>query len=406
MFIAAIVLTRHSTSTPVRTWLAESYSGSLKLNVESQDDLLGTAQALLNIRTKNRVDSQFIVISGDTIVDPQFLHAMLDTHLRDQATLTLALKYKPSTEADASSSRSIRSGDIIGTDPSRKQLLFMASSDDYVDTPLKIKHSLLDQFNNVKFGYNMLDAHFYIFSRFAMDLLEKQKHTHSIKHEFIPFLLHCQYRPKLAVAKAGSTKNADMEEHGIDNKHLQDAESANAPAISKLVQERSAAHPPPSGVLCRVHFIADDQYCTRVNNMASYIEANRDIASGKHFVKPNEPVIRGAFIAQDVSIGAKTALSNDCNISSGSKIGAKCSIQGSVIGKYCQIADGVKIQGCVLMDNVKVEAGCTLTNTIVCSDATISQGSSLTDCSIGPNYTTEPEAKHTHESLTNISTAL
>lgn len=390
----------------MRQYLAETYQGGLKLTAESQDDLLGTAQALLNIRTKYRVDSQFIVISGDTIVDPQFLHAMLDIHLHDQATLTLALKYKPSSEADASSGRSVRSGDIIGTDPSRKQLLFIASSDDYVDTPLKIKHSLLDQFNNVKFGYNMLDAHFYIFSRFAMELLEKQKHTHSLKHEFIPFLLHCQYRPKLAVSKAGSSKVTDDDDHNNDHKRSADLESSPSTTISKLVEERSSTIPPPGGVLCRVHFIPDDQYCTRVNNLASYIEANRDIASGKHFVKPLEPVIRGAFIAQDVSIAAKTTISNDCNISSGTKIGSKCTIQGSVIGKFCQIADGAKIVGCVLMDHVIVEAGCVLTNTIICASAHITAASSLTDCSVGPNFTTEASAKHTHESLTNISTAL
>lgn len=391
---------------PVRTYLTETYQGSLKLTVESQDDLLGTAQALLNIRTKNRVDSQFIVISGDTIVDPQFLHAMLDTHLHDQATLTLALKYKPSTDSDPSAARGLRSGDIIGTDPTRKQLLFIASSDDYVDTPLKIKHSLLDQFNDVKFGYNMLDAHFYIFSRFAMELLEKQKHTHSIKHEFIPFLLHCQYRPKLAVTKSSSSKAAEVDEHSVDHKHDANSDSPNMVAISKLVAERSSSLPGRDGVLCRVHFLPDDQYCTRVNNLSSYIEANRDIATGKHFIKPNEPVLRGAFLAQDVGIGQKTTLSNDCNIAGGTKVGAKCTLQGSVIGKYCQIADGAKIIGCVLMDHVIVDAGCTLTNTIVCSSAHISEGSSLTDCSVGPNYTTETNAKHTHESLTNISTAL
>jgi translation initiation factor eIF-2B subunit gamma len=367
---------------------------------------LGTAQALLNIKTKHRTGSQFIVISGDTIVDPSFLHAMIDQHLREEASVTVALKHKPPTEADMASQRSVRSGDIIGTDPSAKQLLFIASSDDYVDTPMKIKHSLLEQFHSIKFGYNILDAHFYIFSRFAMDLLERQKHISSIKHEFIPFLLRCQYRPKLATVPAKSaTKPAAHDEFEADHRHTT-SHSETQTISSKLVVERSSSVPTPAGVRCLLHMLDDNQYCARVNNLASYIESNRDIASGKHFTKPLEPVIRGAFIGSDVSIGPKTQIANDCVVGEGSKIGTRVSIQGSVVGKQVQIGDHVKIQGCVIMDHAVIEAGSVLTNSVVCSSARVLKASTITDCSIGPNYTTEAESKHTHESLSTISTAL
>lgn len=406
-FLSATVLTRHSTSEPVRTYLEESYQGALQITLESQDDLLGTAQALLNIKTKHRTGSQFVVISGDTIVDPSFLHAMLDQHLREEATVTVALKHKPPTEADMASQRSVRSGDIIGTDPSSKQLLFIASSDDYVDAPMKIKHSLLDQFHSIKFGYNILDAHFYIFSRVAMDLLERQKHIHSIKHEFIPFLLRCQYRPKLAtVTGKPAAKPAAHDEFEADHRHTLANSDSQASSSSRLVTDRSSSLPTPGGVRCLIYMLDDNQYCARVNNLASYIESNRDIATGKHFTKPLEPVVRGAFIGSDVSIGGKAQISNDCVIGAGSKIGSKVSINGSVIGKQVQIGDFVKIQGCVIMDHAVIETGSVLSNSVVCSSARVLKSSTITDCSIGPNYHTEAESKHTHESLSTISTAL
>lgn len=403
------VLTRHSTSEAIRTYLEESYNGNLKVTLDSQDELLGTAQVLLNVKTKYRTGSQFMVISSDTIVDPSFIHGMIDQHLREEATVTIALKHKPASEADIAAGRHVRSGDIIGTDPDSKQLLFIASSDDYVDAPLKIKHSLLDQFHSVKFGYNILDAHFYIFSRFAMELLERQKHIHSIKHEFIPFLLRCQYRPKLAsVSSRGGSKMAAHDEFEPDYDPV--ATVGEAPVVassnSKLVAERSSSTPYPAGVRCVVYQISDKEYCARVNNLASYIESNRDIASGKHFVKPLEPLIRGAFIAQDVSIGPKTQIGHDSTIGSSSKVGTKCSIQGSVIGRHCQIGDQVKLNGCVLMDHVRIETGSTLTNSVVCSNAHVAQSSTIADSTIGFTYSTEPNAKLSHESLSNTATAL
>lgn len=376
--------------------------------LETQDDLLGTAQVLLNVKTKYRTGSQYLVISSDTIVDPAFVHGMIDQHLREDATVTIALKHKPASEADIAAGRHVRSGDIIGTDPDSKQLLFIASSDDYVDAPLKIKHSLLDQFHSVKFGYNILDAHFYIFSRFAMELLERQKHIHSIKHEFIPFLLRCQYRHKLASmgSKAGS-KTTAHDDFDTDNDPLTAIESpVTAMTSSKLITERSSTTPYAAGVRCLVYQLSKDQYCARVNNLSSYIESNRDIASGKIFVKPSEPVIRGAFIAQDVSIGAKTQIGYDSTIGSGSKVGTKVSIQSSVIGQHCQIGDGVKIQGCVLMDYVIIEAGSTLSHSVICSSAHVSQSSSITDSTVGFTYTTEANSKHSHDSLSNTATVL
>ena len=386
--------------------MEETYQGPLKVTFESQDDLLGTAAALLNLKTKYRTGSQYIVISGDTIVDPSFIHQMMDTHLRDEATVTLALKHKPSMDSDPSSLRNVRSGDIIGTDSSSTQLLFIASSDDYVDSPMKIKHSLLDGFHAIKFGYNILDSHIYIFSRFAMDLLERQKHISSLKTEFIPFLLRCQYRPKLALSAPKPAKSASHDDFDQDHRHAASHSDSQASTSAKNVSERSSAPPHSTGVLCRIHMIDDTQYCSRVNDLASYIQTNKDIATGKHFFKPSEPVIRGAFIAQDSNIGAKSQIGTDCNIGGSSKIGAKSTIQATVIGRHCQIGDQVKIQGCVLMDHIIVESGSVLVNSVICSNANIGKNCSLTDCTVGPAFTVEAGSKHTHESLSNISTAL
>jgi translation initiation factor eIF-2B subunit gamma len=50
---------------------------------------------------------------------------------------------------------------------------------------------------------DLLDAHFYIFARWTLDVLEKyEKQIASIKGEFIPFLVKLQFRKKLKKGNA------------------------------------------------------------------------------------------------------------------------------------------------------------------------------------------------------------
>lgn len=369
---------------------------------------MGTAQALLNIRAKNRTECQFIVISGDTIIDPSFLHGMLDEHLHNQATLTLALKHKPATESDASSQRSVRSGDIIGVDPSGKQLLFIASSDEYVDSSLKIKTSLMDTFHSIKFCYNILDSHVYIFSREAMSILEKQKHTYSIKQEFIPHLLRCQYRPELAASSSSrsGSKTTDHDEYAAERRNAaSESDLYGLSGTSKMVKERSSALSDKTSVRCFAYFLKDEQYCSRVNSIASYLVTNRELITGNHFVKPSTAVLRGG-ISQGAVLGRKTRVTNDCFVHSTAVIGATCQVQNSVIGQYVVIADGAQITNSVLADHVEVGEGAIITNTIISASCVIAKGSSLVDCTVGTSYRTETDSKHTHESLTRNSTTL
>ena len=53
---------------------------------------------------------------------------------------------------------------------------------------------------------NFVDPHFYIFAKWALDVLEKHKdNMSSIKSDLIPYLIRCQYRTVLTKGNASKT---------------------------------------------------------------------------------------------------------------------------------------------------------------------------------------------------------
>lgn len=331
-----------------------------------------------------------MVISGDLLVEPSFVHSIIDLHLSQNSTFTVALKRFENQGSDGSN---IRAGDIIGTEPNNNRLLFIASSDDYVNSPLKIKNSLLDSFNNIRFEYNILDAHFYLISRSAMVVLEKQKHIHSLKHDFLPFLLRCQYRPTLVQNQ--KQNNLKPLNKNYDNLNELDIFEDTQDLVSNM----SSSFHDTSLFKCLYYMIPDGQYCNRANTISSYTKSNFDISGiGSLHIKS---LSKGKNINNGSSYGSKTTVSNDCIIGDYSAFGNSTQVKFSIIGKHCKIGNNVKIIHCVIMDHVTIEDNSNLKNCTISSSSFISSGSSLQDCTVGNGYNTLSNSSHNKESLSS-----
>ncbi|XP_049850291.1 translation initiation factor eIF-2B subunit gamma-like [Schistocerca gregaria] len=372
-FDNVIILSQELTKQSLQQYVAEQYSGKLSIQLYLLEAQLGIAQTLLKLRDTSK--KQFIVTSGDLIIEPKFIHTMLDYHLEKEATVTIALK-ENAPESSDHTSKALRYGDIIGieAETGSNKLLMIVSSDEYADTPLRVAHHLIDCFPSIKLRRNIIDTQFYIFSRFALDILEKYKMIKNLKHEFIPLLLHCQYRPQL-------TK-------GIQNENM----------LSSALK-MSSAKLSDTGVYCLAHILDRKIYCIRVDTVSNFLEANRDLAAGNKYFVPLEPAHYKSFVAKSASISKKTRIGDQCVVGDASKLGDFCTLKSSVVGKHCTICNNVKIINCVIMDHVTIKENCKLVNTVVCSNAYINEKSILKDSVVGYRCTVEGSVEHDHATL-------
>jgi translation initiation factor eIF-2B subunit gamma len=138
---------------------------------------------------------------------------------------------------------------------------------------------------------------------------------------------------------------------------------------------------------------ASGAVCMRANTIASYVEANMDVARGK--------VLSSAASKAELQgdVGGKTGFGPDCVCGEGVEVGAGSTVKRSVIGSHCHIGSGVKLANCVLMDHVTIRDKASLSNTVVCSSAEVCEGAALTNCQVGRSFTVEPNSDHKNATL-------
>lgn len=270
------------------------------------------------------------------------------------AALTVLLKEKaaedPAQASVAPGGRKRSKGtDIVGLEASSNRLLLLASTEDHQHS-FKVRRALLLKFPNLVLHTNLLDPHFYIISRWTLDWFEKQasaekKKVSSLRHDFLPALLRAQY---------GDAQNLNVAAF----ESALTASTASEPSKVPLeVQMASSRSDPADKIFCQAFLLDAKPLCLRANNMASFMDANRDIATGQKFFKPLEKVGKGNFISETATISPKTQIGTECVVSDSTTIGDRCGVKKSIIGKHCIIGNNVKIANSVLLDHVTVKDG-------------------------------------------------
>ncbi len=135
----------------------------------------------------------------------------------------------------------------------------------------------------------------------------------------------------------------------------------------------SPTHPDVSGeplASLRIGIIAhngDTVFAGRVNNVATLLEANRQVRFVLHLTQRRGLIVMKFLSRTNYSlptdpdnralIDAKSRISSDSMIGSSTKIGERATITRSVIGRHCVIGKTSRVAGCVLLDHCVVGEG-------------------------------------------------
>jgi len=339
---------------------------------------LGTAEVLLKI--KDAITTNFIVMSGDVIVEESFLHAMADIHRTRNAAVTVLLKQKTANESTEEVKKSTKSdsdlGDYIALNDEGRLIYFSSAAD--LEDQVQIRKSILKKYSNITMHSDLMDAHFYIFSKWILNVLQVySQRISSIKGELIPFLVKLQRRKKL---KKG----------GVPEELLHP---------TTLAHEFSSSKSGNHDNMGAFAFVMQDGLCTRVNTIQSYVDANREIPKGTSKYVPLERLGKNNYIHDSAVVDPKTQVGPECVVGEGTTIGEKCSIKKSNIGKHCKIGNNSKIANSIVMDHVIIQDNCSIQNSVLCSNVHMANNCSVKDCQVGLSYSFEAKASFKNESL-------
>ena len=379
----------------------QEYKGSVQVEVCVVDEDLDTADVLRALREK--ITRDFVVVSGDLITDV-FLHHLADVHRINDATCTVLLRApkaesklpagtKPPKEAGATL-------DYVGLDEKRSRLLILTSAAD-VEERLIVPRRVLRAFPNISITNKILDAHFYIFSHWVLELLKARPELTSIKTELIPFLLAHQFDSEPVLDPGQPLLEPDG---GLDE---EDMESPATAADGEDSQPDSDAPPPRKFRPIQCHaLVYDGGYCSRADSLHTYKEMNLDVPRhqgqgvpwSKSDTFPDKTDEEKKLLFKKV--GSECVVGEGFSFMvSGDKVGEKSSIKKSVVGKHCKVGSNVKLANCIIHNHVTIEDGVTLTGCVVCDDAHIEKDCNLTNCQVGAKFTVEAETTMKDDNL-------
>eukprot|EP00742_Colponemidia_sp_Colp-10_P004043 GILJ01004313.1.p1 GENE.GILJ01004313.1~~GILJ01004313.1.p1 ORF type:complete len:431 (-),score=66.67 GILJ01004313.1:51-1343(-) len=373
-FQEVIVVTVKTIQEKIENYIAETYKGKINIELVALDDYCGTADALRHIKDKIKTD--FIVISGDLVTDV-FIHHIADLHRISDSSMTVLLKKQaPLPPGTPKKKGEAHIFDYIGLDETRTRLLLMGASSDVEADGLSISKALLQKFPNLCISSHLLDAHFYIFKPWVLELLEEKQKISSIKDELVPYLISKQFSASLKELAARSSLNSQQSAHEMSSAAFDETDTVKCSAC-----------------------VMDSGYCNRANTLASYAEMNREIATGGVSVyTPWEPV-PPHLLKEVVDANPKSSIGTDCVVAEGLQMGDRCSLKKSVFGAHCKFGNRVKINNSIIMDHVKIGDDCLIQNSIICNNVDIQRGCNIKDCQIGASYTVTENSDIKNEAL-------
>lgn len=392
-FKEAIVIT----SDVIKPKLKE-VSNRLKMHldlVDIPDEEWGTADSLRYIHEK--IKSDVLVISGDLVADVS-LSKMASVHRTHGAALTALFAPMSAslhgTVVPGSKVKYTPELDFVGLDTETSRLLFLSSEAD-LDESLLLRKNLLQKHPRMTVHSRLIDAHLYLMKKGVVDWLVKEKSMSSLKGEVIPYIIKQQFVPKLKKKTlhnqeaTGDKKVLPNDLIGfLSNKQddilcqIRDLSSWN----DHLGDMEGSYH--DDAIRC-YGCLVDDGLCLRVNTLANFMEANKQLLA-KGLVHTYREKTEVAKVG-DASIMA-----------SSSTIGNKSRLKDSAVGSNCTIGDGVRLSNCVIMNNVHIEEECVVESSIICDQASLGSRATLRDCLVAANQKVDSSAKFSKDIITDV----
>lgn len=169
----------------------------LKLKVEfatiPNDSDYGTADSLRHI--KDRIKSDILVISGDTITNASLFPLITDFRQHNASVAALFLKAGADEGVTVPGPKNKRQPerDMVGIDHETRRLHFLSSCSDHEDVVIIIGH-LVRVNPNLYIHSKLTDAHVYAIRRWVVEFLVPSKGYSTIKGELVPFVIKTQLK--------------------------------------------------------------------------------------------------------------------------------------------------------------------------------------------------------------------
>lgn len=122
-------------------------------------------------------------------------------------------------------------------------------------------------------------------------------------------------------------------------------------------------------------------YWADIGNTDAYLEASRDICSGKTSVVIDEVPQAQKGLYLGVEAGAIEPLEANFKgtvvVGNNSRVLGRASLENTVVGRNCVIEDGAELKDCILWDNVFIKAGAKLEGAVLGSSVKVGNGATL-----------------------------
>ncbi|XP_034942410.1 translation initiation factor eIF-2B subunit gamma [Chelonus insularis] len=358
---------------------------------------LGTADAIRYIHDKIHTD--FIVVSCDLIANID-INEILNTYRKHNASVVAAMFPSPKISSTfitpGSKSKQKPEVDLIGIDDTTNRLVFLASASDFEDSIDMTKLVKIKKHTTFTVYSKLLDAHFYVISKWILDFLVHNKSFGTLKGELLPYIVNKQLSrsPKLPA----DDKNASVVKVDTREDIFRFAVRNN---LDELIRKMSAFNDHNwdlgdayHGDIIRCYAHITDKIALRANTIQMYSFANSPAFDlPLHNIENN-------VISPMATV--KTNQVTASNIDEGALIDEKTSIKQSFIGPATIVEPKTRISDSIVMGNVTVKQRCIIQNCILCNGCTIEEGTELKDCLVGAHHTVSKGSNHSREVLTEM----
>ncbi|XP_058453162.1 translation initiation factor eIF-2B subunit gamma [Malaya genurostris] len=356
---------------------------------------IGTADALRLISDRIRTD--VVLVSCDTIVEFSLYPVLKQFRELDASFVSLLVPncaYNVSVPGPKTKYKLEQ--DLFGICASSNRLIFMGSASDF-EQDLKLPGYLLRQNGKVDIRSGLQDAHIYVIKKWVLDFLEMSPNYSTLKGELLPFIVKKQMLTN-SNTQVQSDKPVSEVNVKINAKDINQLTPYTA--MDKKIFDSSIFNKEPPSmneqIRCYVVVAPDNTFGIRVNTLAAFCSANRQIY--KIFQSVTD-LPETALIAPSSDIKSKQITSTA--VSDQAVVMEKTSISSTTIGANCTINSKVKITNSILMDYVTIGENVTIENCIVCEKSNIKSGSTLRNCLVGSNYTVPNNTIKENQHLSN-----
>ncbi|KAF6762943.1 nucleotide-diphospho-sugar transferase [Ephemerocybe angulata] len=345
----------------------------------------GTASLLRHFAS--RITEDFVLVPCDFIPPPSLPLSALLNKFRIESTTNDAIvstcwvpAYVPEKGVLLDEWGPVPAPPAIVWDPATHALLHVDTPDDLDSNSeeFELKMDLLSQYPRTKLSSSFQDSHVYVCQRRVLELLKEKKKLDSFREDFIPWLCKLQYQPIKRRKYARIFADAPRTQMLALKHSTLSSESRSSKAPQPHDDGEEPAREPTFKVSISIHE-PTDSLALRINNVYTFLEANRALLSSTTYSLPSDSKDRSL-------IDHKVQISSDSIVGDSTQIAERTIIKRSVIGRHCVIGKGVKISGCILFDHCVVEDGAKLDGSILGKNTKVGSKAEMTRCISCPGF--------------------